>query len=110
MALLVPAIFLFAIVLAFGAQVFWVWMLIDCAIKEEEQKLPWILVILFGNLIGATAYLVLRKLNRLDDAGVAELGPSPKPYSAPQRPTSRPPRRRYAKTYEEFARRRYSGS
>ena len=38
------------------ASIFWVWMLVDCATKEPDQgndKVVWILVILFTHWVGA---------------------------------------------------------
>ena len=46
--------------------IFWIWMLIDClARKKFEDKLIWVIVILFLHVIGAILYyfLVKRKKN-----------------------------------------------
>lgn len=45
---------------------FWIWMLIDCLTKEadQNQKLIWLLVIIFVGFIGAPLYLFIRKLPR----------------------------------------------
>ena len=43
--------------------IFWVWMLIDCATKEES-RIPWLLVILFAGWLGAAIYFFVRKLPR----------------------------------------------
>ena len=51
---------------------FWVWMLLDCAIHEptdENDKLIWVLIILFAQVIGATLYLLVRRPQRLAMAG-----------------------------------------
>ena len=44
----------------------WIWMLIDCAVREKEgtDKIVWMLVILFTNFVGALIYLFARKLPR----------------------------------------------
>jgi len=44
----------------------WIWMLVDCAVKEKEgaDKIVWMLVILFTNFVGALIYLFARKLPR----------------------------------------------
>jgi hypothetical protein len=44
----------------------WIWMLVDCAVKEEEgtDKIVWMLVILFANFVGAFIYLFAKKLPR----------------------------------------------
>ena len=44
--------------------VFWIWMLADCLgrkFKGENEKLLWALVILFGNIIGASLYYFMVK-------------------------------------------------
>ena len=49
------------------AMVFWIWMLIDCATKERNEgndKLIWILVILFTHLLGALIYFFVRRPQR----------------------------------------------
>lgn len=45
----------------------WIWALLDCLQFEsgpEGQRLPWLLVILFGAGIGALIYLFLRRPQR----------------------------------------------
>lgn len=47
--------------------VFWLWMLVDCATKESSEgndKLVWILVIIFTNIIGAVVYWLVRRPQR----------------------------------------------
>jgi len=47
--------------------VFWIWMLVDAIMKKKfEDKLVWILVIIFLHFIGALLYyfLVYRKQKR----------------------------------------------
>jgi hypothetical protein len=58
-----PALVLFAFVLL---PVFWVWMIVDCAIKEPPgpDKIVWILIILLGNAIGAAIYFAIRRGRR----------------------------------------------
>lgn len=47
------------VILAF---VFWIWMLINCLMRKKfEDKLVWVLVILFLHVIGAILYYVLVK-------------------------------------------------
>jgi Phospholipase_D-nuclease N-terminal len=58
--------------LLLGATVFWVYMIIDCATKEPtggNDKLIWILIIIFTHWIGALIYYFVRRPQR-----VAELG------------------------------------
>ena len=46
--------------------IFWVWMLVDCAINERDtgSKIAWILIIIFANCIGAAVYFFVRVLRR----------------------------------------------
>jgi hypothetical protein len=49
------------------ATVFWIWMLIDCITKETDrsnERLVWIIVIVFTHLLGAILYFILRKNKR----------------------------------------------
>lgn len=50
---------------------FWMWMLVDCATKESSQgndKLVWVLIILFANVFGAAAYWLVRRPQRLAES------------------------------------------
>lgn len=46
--------------------IFWVWMLVDCIKSDlkDIEKLIWVLIILFLNIIGALLYLFFVKLNK----------------------------------------------
>lgn len=49
------------------ATAFWIWMLIDCITKETDrsnERLIWIIVIVFTHLLGAILYFILRKNKR----------------------------------------------
>jgi hypothetical protein len=51
---------------------FWIWMLIDCAIKEPSSgndKLIWILIIIFTHLLGALIYFLVRRPKRIREFG-----------------------------------------
>ncbi|SDF69014.1 Phospholipase_D-nuclease N-terminal [Methanolobus vulcani] len=51
---------------------FWLWMLIDCATKEPSEgndKLIWIIVIVFTHVIGALVYFVVRRPKRIQEYG-----------------------------------------
>ena len=51
---------------------FWIWMLIDCATKEPSQgndKIIWILIIVFTHWIGALIYFLVRRPQRKRDFG-----------------------------------------
>lgn len=58
----------------FGALfiVFWIWMLIECAVFEPREgniKATWIVIILLGNWIGALLYLFVRRPQRKAETG-----------------------------------------
>jgi hypothetical protein len=46
--------------------VFWIWMIVDCAIRETvtETKVIWLVIIIFGWIFGAPIYYVVRKFPR----------------------------------------------
>ncbi|WP_342304155.1 PLDc N-terminal domain-containing protein [Methanolobus sp. ZRKC5] len=51
---------------------FWLWMLIDCAMKEPSEgndKLIWVIVIIFTNLLGALVYFFVRRPKRIEEYG-----------------------------------------
>ena len=52
--------------LALLASIFWIWMLIDCALHERNgtDKVIWVLIILFTHFIGALIYFFVRKQGR----------------------------------------------
>ncbi len=35
---------------------FWIWMLVDCIRRDFKDKVLWILILVFANLIGAPIY------------------------------------------------------
>ena len=50
----------------------WIWMLIDCITKEPSEgndKLIWILVIVFTGVIGAAIYYFVRRPERIQNVG-----------------------------------------
>lgn len=52
---------------------FWIWMLVDCATKEPSQgndKIIWMLVIIFTHWIGALIYFLVRRPERKRQLGV----------------------------------------
>lgn len=58
--------------LALLGQVFWLWMFVECLVKEPDDtndKLLWGLVIFFGNLLGALLYFVVRRGERIERYG-----------------------------------------
>lgn len=59
----------FLLILPIGVlcMAFWVWMLVDCALNEPSEgndKLVWIIIILFANFIGALIYFLARRPQR----------------------------------------------
>ena len=63
---------LFVLVLvpiALAAFAFWVWMIIDCATNEPSvgnDKLVWMIVIIFAQVVGAFIYYFVRHTKRLE--------------------------------------------
>ncbi len=67
------ALFLALIFLQAGllALTFWVSMLVDCATNESSRgnnKVAWVIIIVFTNLVGAFLYLLVRRPQRLAEA------------------------------------------
>ncbi len=67
---------LVVLVLFFGVgvagTVFWIWVLIDCATKESStgnDKVVWIVIVLFTHLLGALLYFFIRRPQRIRDLG-----------------------------------------
>ncbi|MBD3164294.1 PspC domain-containing protein [Candidatus Woesearchaeota archaeon] len=61
--LAVPALVLFVIAFIIALFVLWLWALVDCIASKlrPEEKLLWIIVIIFFNVLGAVLYLILAK-------------------------------------------------
>ncbi len=54
------------------AFIFWLWMLIDCAMKEPSignDKLIWILIIILLPLVGSVVYFFVRRPERITQHG-----------------------------------------
>jgi prolipoprotein diacylglyceryltransferase len=46
---------------------FWIWMIVDCATKESNtgnDKLVWIIIVVFTQIIGALIYYFVRRRPR----------------------------------------------
>ena len=73
-ALLLPfLIFIPLVLIVLALVVFWIWMLVDCATKEPSagnDKIVWILVIVFTHWIGALIYFLVRRPQRKKELGV----------------------------------------
>jgi len=51
---------------------FWIWMIVDCATKERgdtNDKLVWIVIIVFTQIIGALIYFFVRRPTRIRESG-----------------------------------------
>ena len=59
--LFVIFVFLIVIVIALLTTIFWVMMLVDCAKRDFDDKLIWILIIIFTHFLGATLYYFIVK-------------------------------------------------
>ena len=57
---------------ALGLLAFWIWMLVDCITNEPDKgndKIIWILVIIFTHWLGALLYLIIRRPQRIREQG-----------------------------------------
>ena len=64
--------FLFMCLGFLAALGFWVWMLIDCATNEPSEgndKVVWIVIIIFTQWIGALVYYFARRPERIRQFG-----------------------------------------
>jgi hypothetical protein len=64
--------FIMSLLTALAAAAFWIWMLIDCATKESSEgndKVIWVLIIIFTNWIGALIYFLVRRPERIRELG-----------------------------------------
>jgi len=64
--------FLFFLIVGLGSTVLWIWMLVDCAMKEPAEgndKVIWILIILLSHFLGALLYLLVRRPQRIRQFG-----------------------------------------
>jgi hypothetical protein len=65
-------LFLFAITLAIGLNVLWIWMLVEVLTRETDEsntRLLWTLVIIFTHWLGALIYLIVRRPERVKTLG-----------------------------------------
>ena len=56
----------------FLSMLFWSWMLTDCAANEPREgndKIVWVIIILFTHVFGAALYLFVRRPRRLAETG-----------------------------------------
>ena len=60
-----------ALLLILCGTIFWIWMLIDCATRESNEgneRIIWILILLFTHVIGAVVYYFVRRPRRFAEA------------------------------------------
>jgi hypothetical protein len=63
---------LIPIALSILSTVFWIWMIVDCAVNEpshDNNKVVWILIIIFTHFIGALIYFLARRQQRIMEYG-----------------------------------------
>jgi hypothetical protein len=62
---------LLLILATLGLMVFWVLMLVDCAVKEPSgsDKIVWVVIIAVANWIGALIYFLVRRPRRIAEWG-----------------------------------------
>jgi hypothetical protein len=76
---------LMAVGLFLLASLFWLWMLVDCAMNEsgDGDKLVWIIIIVFTHFIGAVVYFLFRRPRRFEGTNSPQsrrgIYPSPPP-------------------------------
>lgn len=61
-----------AVLISLAATIFWLWMLTDCASHEPSEgndKLVWVLIILFVPLFGSIIYYLIRRPERIRAVG-----------------------------------------
>jgi hypothetical protein len=59
-------------VIVLAATVFWIWMLVDCLTNEPSEgndKVIWVLVIIFTHGLGALLYFLVRRPRRREETG-----------------------------------------
>lgn len=69
-----PEVFVLFIVLGIGVfgTAFWIWMLVDCLTKEPSEgndRLVWVIVVVFTHFIGAAIYFLVRRPQRIVQFG-----------------------------------------
>jgi hypothetical protein len=63
---------LLALLIILAGSIFWVWMLVECATKESNSgndKVVWIIIILFAHFVGALIYFFARRPRRYAEIG-----------------------------------------
>lgn len=55
------------LILLIASFVFWLWVLVDCLVNQQEDRIIWVIVILFLNLLGAILYFFIARSKRLSE-------------------------------------------
>ena len=74
MGLGLPELFLLLVVsgICVLGTAFWIWMLIDCVMKEPSEgndRLVWVVIVVFTHFIGAAIYFFVRRPKRIAQFG-----------------------------------------
>jgi Phospholipase_D-nuclease N-terminal len=69
----IPEMFILLVLvpIALAGTAFWIWMIVECATNEPSvgnDKLVWMIVIVFAQFIGALIYYFVRHCKRLEEA------------------------------------------
>lgn len=67
-----PFFLMFPLAIILIGTIFWIWMLVDCAVNEpahDNNKIVWILIIIFTHFIGALIYFLVRRNQRIYELG-----------------------------------------
>jgi hypothetical protein len=54
------------------SSVIWIWTIVECAVTEHndsEDKVAWLLLVLFTHVLGAALYCLIRRPKRLLEKG-----------------------------------------
>jgi len=54
-------------IIAIACALFGVWMIIDCLMNQKEDKLVWVIVLVFLNFFGALLYFFIARSKRIDE-------------------------------------------
>ena len=60
------------LVIAIGGTILWIWTIVDCATKEPSEgndKIIWIIVVVFTHWIGSLIYIFVRRPQRIQQYG-----------------------------------------
>ena len=61
------SLFIIMVLLGLLMQISWIWMLIDCIrneVNKNNERVIWVLIMVFFNVLGAVAYFIFRYSKR----------------------------------------------